>query len=72
MVKGKKQSPSTYDAKEERKKNRRRLWSRLNKNHRRSQQLIKKYGITLEDYEVMLENQKHTCKICGTDEPRGV
>jgi len=61
-----------YDAKKERRKNRSRLWNRLNKNHRRSQQLIKKYGITLEDYEVMLESQNHTCKICGTDEPRGV
>ena len=61
-----------YDAKKERKKNRSRLWNRLNKNHRRSQQLTKKYGITLEDYEVMLESQNHTCKICATGEPRGV
>ena len=61
-----------YDAKKERKKNRSRLWNRLNKNHIRSQRLLEKYGITLEDYELMLENQNHTCKICGTDEPRGV
>ena len=61
-----------YDAKKERKKNRSRLWNRLNKNHIRSQRLLEKYGITLEDYEVMLENQNHTCKICGTDAPRGV
>ena len=60
-----------YDAKKERKKNRSRLWNRLNKNHIRSQRLLEKYGITLEDYELMMENQNHTCKICGTDEARG-
>ena len=58
-----------YDANKEREKARSRLWRKQNKNHRRSQQLTKKYGITLEDYEWMLENQNHACKICGTIDP---
>ena len=29
-------------------------------------QLQNKYGITLEQYEVMLENQNGSCHICGT------
>ena len=61
-----------YDAKKERRKNRSRLWNRLNKNHIRSQRLLEKYGITLEDFELMLENQNHTCKICATNKPLGV
>jgi len=29
------------------------------------------YGITLEDYNLMLENQNHRCKICESDTPAG-
>jgi hypothetical protein len=61
-----------YDANKERKLAQGRLWHKRNKNHRRSQRLLKNYGITLEDYEVMLENQNHTCKICGTSDAGGI
>ena len=50
-----------------------RAWDRLyNKTHReqiRNTQLIRKYGITLDDYNLMLENQEHRCKICGSTDP---
>ncbi|AFK13461.1 endonuclease VII [Yersinia phage YpP-G] len=29
--------------------------------------LMRSYGITLDDYEEMLESQKGLCKICGTE-----
>lgn len=33
--------------------------------------LKKNYGITLEDYEIMLAEQHHRCYLCDTDEPEG-
>jgi hypothetical protein len=30
---------------------------------------LRKYGLTPEDYEVMLQSQDGRCAICGTDEP---
>ena len=39
------------------------------KSPRRHNYLKKRYGITQEDYDLMLENQSHGCKICGA--PRG-
>jgi len=50
-------------------KNRRRS-KRLGKMGRRDYQLQQLYGITHEDYERMLEEQKGKCAICGTDKPR--
>jgi len=62
---------SNYDARAERRKNRRKLYNRLNKNEIKSKQLTRKYGITTDDYNQMVESQNNKCKICGTDEPRG-
>lgn len=42
--------------------------SQINRENRRLKQ---KYGITLEDYNKMLENQKGRCKICGTTKNSG-
>jgi len=39
------------------------------KSPRRNNYLKRKYGITQEDYDLMLENQSHGCNICGA--PRG-
>lgn len=36
----------------------------LNRNHHYK----KRYGITIEDYELILKSQLHKCKICGTTE----
>lgn len=35
----------------------------------RNRQFRKKYGITLKDYKVMVENQNNLCKICNQLEP---
>jgi len=37
----------------------------------RSNSLIRNYGITLEDYDNMYEQQDGCCAICGTTEPGG-
>lgn len=34
----------------------------------RNRQLLKRYGITLDDYEKMFEEQDKKCGICGTEE----
>ncbi len=31
---------------------------------------IRRYGISLNDYDLMLEEQGGVCAICGTDDPR--
>ena len=35
----------------------------------RAQHLKAKYGISLDDYAIMLENQDGRCAICGTEDP---
>lgn len=30
---------------------------------------LRQYGITLDQYDLMVENQNGCCKICGTDDP---
>ena len=37
----------------------------------RNQHLKRNYGITLNDYNQMLTEQKHQCVVCGTTEPGG-
>jgi hypothetical protein len=39
--------------------------------YRRNSFLKTKYGITLDDYKKMLEDQNGLCLICGIDTPRG-
>ena len=34
----------------------------------RRSQVLSVYGLTVEDYERMLEEQEHKCKICGIEE----
>ena len=37
----------------------------------RDKNLRSNYGITLEQYNVMLVEQNHQCKVCGTTDPGG-
>jgi len=37
----------------------------------KEQHLKRSYGITLNDYNQMLTEQKHQCAVCGTAEPGG-
>lgn len=39
-------------------------------NNSKNSKLIKEYGITLEEYNKMFEEQNHVCKICGKEETR--
>ena len=43
-----------------------RAYRKANPNIGRNAKLKNKYGITLGDYNRILENQNHSCKICGT------
>ena len=61
-----------YDARKERRKNQRKLYNKFNKKKLKSKELLRKYGIDVDDYDRMVESQNNKCKICGTDEPRGV
>ena len=38
---------------------------------KRNENLKRNYGITLEEYNTMLENQGGVCAVCGTDDPKG-
>jgi hypothetical protein len=52
-----------------------RAWRKRNPDRVRGANLKKKYGITLADYEAMLEAQGRRCKSCGSLDPldhRGV
>ena len=61
-----------YDARKERRKNQRKLYNKFNRKELKSKELLRKYGIDADQYDRMVENQNNKCKICGTDEPRGI
>jgi hypothetical protein len=50
-------------------------WADKNRDHlsnnRRKYQLQSQYGLTEEDYQVILTSQEGCCAICGTDTPTG-
>ena len=39
--------------------------------YHRNYHLKRRYGITVEEYDELLEAQGHRCKICRTDDPGG-
>jgi ribosomal protein S14 len=50
---------------------RKRVKEQYNAETYRNQHLKRNYGITLNEYNQMLLEQEHRCKICGTTEPGG-
>lgn len=47
-----------------------RKWRQANPDLARSNDLKKRFGITLEDYNQMMAEQKGVCKICGFPETK--
>lgn len=47
-----------------------RAWNSLNARKLVERELLKRYGITCDDYEDMLNSQGHVCAICGQPESR--
>ncbi len=44
-------------------------YNKNNSNSVRSQYLKRNYGLTFEEFDVMLSNQDNACAICGTNKP---
>lgn len=51
-------------------RNRLRDWRYRNPSKRKNQDLVNKYGITLDKYKEILEKQRGVCAICGKPETR--
>ena len=47
-------------------------WRKNNPDKRKNNNLKSKYGISLEDYNVLLESQKNVCAICKRDNFRSM
>ena len=47
-----------------------RKYAQRNKERQRAYALQRKYGVTPEQWQAMLEKQGHRCAICGVTEPR--
>jgi hypothetical protein len=43
----------------------------LSYEYHRNNNLVRKYGITLKEWNSLFDNQGKVCKICGADDPRG-
>lgn len=39
--------------------------------HCRKEESLKIYGLSLKEYDLLLEQQEGKCAICGTDDPKG-
>lgn len=46
-------------------------WRKENPEAYRAQHLMRTYGITLEEYQAMLQRQQYRCAACATDKPGG-
>jgi hypothetical protein len=42
--------------------------AKYSKDYYKNNDLLRKYGISLDEYNTMLKEQKHKCKICGIHE----
>ena len=68
---GKKQSKEYRQRPEVRKRRRAHFRRPEQLAYRRSYALVRRFGITLEEYGALLESQQGRCAICGTDKPNG-
>ena len=75
-IRQKKYNKQTKEEKREKSIARRSNWSderrALESEKRYDRQLRRKYGITIEEYYLMLEDQQGGCKICSTKQPDGM
>ena len=44
-------------------------WYENNREYRRAYQYQRKYGISIDAYNAMVEEQGECCALCGTDQP---
>jgi hypothetical protein len=45
------------------------MWQKSNPTKRRNSRLLYQYGLTIEDYNKLLNLQNGLCAICGTENP---
>lgn len=59
-------TPAGYSRCKECGRNYRKSWKRRNPRKRKNQKLKNEYGITVDQYEAMVESQGGKCAICGS------